>query len=114
MNITFLIGNGFDVNLGLKTQYTDFYPTYLEANKSLPDESCIKKFCKQIEGNYETWSDFEKEFGQKAKGTTQEIGEILTNFNDLFAEYLSAECSKCNYNISEFFIMFLFVGIYEQ
>lgn len=26
MNITFLVGNGFDINLGLKTKYTDFTP----------------------------------------------------------------------------------------
>ena len=25
MNITFFIGNGFDLNLGLKTGYIDFY-----------------------------------------------------------------------------------------
>ncbi|ELK7957738.1 hypothetical protein RVZ54_002108 [Listeria monocytogenes] len=25
MNITFLIGNGFDIQRGLKTSYTDFY-----------------------------------------------------------------------------------------
>lgn len=29
MNITFLIGNGFDINLGLKTRYVDFYDFYL-------------------------------------------------------------------------------------
>ncbi len=32
MNITFLIGNGFDLNLGLKTRYTDFYKYYMEHN----------------------------------------------------------------------------------
>ena len=30
MNITFLIGNGFDINLGLKTRYSDFYPYFIE------------------------------------------------------------------------------------
>ena len=28
MYITFLIGNGFDINLGLKTSYSDFYDCY--------------------------------------------------------------------------------------
>lgn len=27
--VTFLIGNGFDLNLGLKTRYADFYPHYV-------------------------------------------------------------------------------------
>lgn len=30
MFITFLIGNGFDVNLGLNTRYSDFYPVFLK------------------------------------------------------------------------------------
>ena len=34
MNITFLIGNGFDIKLGLKTRYTDFYPIYINSNKN--------------------------------------------------------------------------------
>jgi hypothetical protein len=29
-NITFILGNGFDLNLGLKTRYTDFYPEYIK------------------------------------------------------------------------------------
>ena len=28
LNITFLIGNGFDIGLGLKTRYKDFYKYY--------------------------------------------------------------------------------------
>lgn len=30
MNITFFIGNGFDLNLGLKTRYKDFYKYFKE------------------------------------------------------------------------------------
>lgn len=28
MNVTFLLGNGFDLNLGLSTSYKDFYSYY--------------------------------------------------------------------------------------
>lgn len=28
MNITFLIGNGFDLNCGLKSKYSDVYDQY--------------------------------------------------------------------------------------
>ena len=34
MNITYLIGNGFDLNLGLRTRYTDFYDYYLNNTES--------------------------------------------------------------------------------
>lgn len=32
MNILYLIGNGFDLNLNLKTSYKDFYNFILEKN----------------------------------------------------------------------------------
>lgn len=106
MNITFLLGNGFDVNLGLKTTYKEFYPTYFNTNEKLPDDNCIKKFCKTIKDEYEDWSDFEWAFSQCADGTYNDIGEILANFDDLFASYLKEECKKCNYSspniLSEF------------
>lgn len=101
MVITFLFGNGFDVNLGLKTRYTDFYPTYIDACKQLPDDHCIKFFSKQIEDNYENWSDFELSFAKKAKGTHTEIGTIIANFNNLFSEYLKSQCNKCDFKTSD-------------
>lgn len=33
MNITFFIGNGFDINIGLKTKYSDFLYYYLDSKK---------------------------------------------------------------------------------
>lgn len=30
MNITFFIGNGFDINLGLNTTYSSFYPYFID------------------------------------------------------------------------------------
>jgi len=47
MNITFLIGNGFDVNLGLKTRYIDFYK-YFSSLESAKDSAAVKKFKKEI------------------------------------------------------------------
>lgn len=99
MIISFLIGNGFDLNLGLKTQYTDFYPTYIKARKDLPPESCIRKFCDQIEDNYTDWSDFEWAFGQYASGNHHEIGQIIADFNNSFASYLREQSQNCNYNV---------------
>ena len=31
MGVTFLIGNGFDLNLGMKTRYTDMYDSYIKS-----------------------------------------------------------------------------------
>ena len=49
MNITYIIGNGFDINLGLKTRYVDFYKWYVDRNReSTPD--VVKVFRNEIAG----------------------------------------------------------------
>ncbi|MBK7465948.1 MAG: hypothetical protein IPJ43_03540 [Saprospiraceae bacterium] len=32
MEILYIIGNGFDINLGMKTRYSDFYTYYKTTN----------------------------------------------------------------------------------
>lgn len=59
MNITFLIGNGFDINLGLKTQYKDFYPYYLEKNQ-VKDDLILNAIRND---SYELWADLESALG---------------------------------------------------
>lgn len=70
MNITFLIGNGFDINLGLDTRYTDFLEEYLKDDPRDNDE--IKAFkedirkqeAKSIHGAERLWSNAEMAFGE--------------------------------------------------
>ena len=57
MNITFMIGNGFDVGLGLPSKFKDFFPTYVEDSKNKPPE--IKQLSERIHANYKTWADFD-------------------------------------------------------
>lgn len=59
MNVTFLIGNGFDLNIGINTRYTDFYKYYLD--KETKDERIIsfKNILKSKLEDEETWADFE-------------------------------------------------------
>lgn len=64
MNIVYLIGNGFDLGLGLKTSYRDCVEAYLQRRKDTTD-SCIKWLCKEMrDGGQETWSDAERAFGR--------------------------------------------------
>ena len=100
MNITFLIGNGFDVHLGLKTRYTDFYDIYINSNKDTEEEN-IKNFCGMIEGNYETWADFESAFAEKAFGTKDDVKAILSDFSVKFAKYLRGQVQLCDYTDEE-------------
>lgn len=98
MNVTFLIGNGFDVNLGLKTKYTDFYDSYIESNSKLPDNNCVKKFCNLIESDYKTWGDFEAAFAKNVEGTPEQIRDILGDFTVKLAYYLRQQLENCNYD----------------
>lgn len=69
MQITFLIGNGFDIGLGLKTRYEDFYGDYSIIDEK--DSVHIKNFKRMLvkkdsekEEKIIDWSDFEKAFGE--------------------------------------------------
>ena len=65
MNITFFIGNGFDLAQGLPTRYTDFY-RFLEAHgDELAKNPHLKElFDNRILHNYKHWSDLELALGQ--------------------------------------------------
>lgn len=62
MKITFFIGNGYDINIGLKTGYPDFLKWYL-AQPSKNDT--IDDFKQVIKDGIEYWSDLEYALGQK-------------------------------------------------
>lgn len=96
-NITYLIGNGFDINLGLKTKYTDFYDEYIASVQDLDDNDCRKKFALKIDGNYENWADFEMGFAENVTGGKETVIKILSDFNEKFTSYLMSETNKCNY-----------------
>ena len=62
MNITYIIGNGFDRNLGLKTSYTDFYKYYERIDSPNDDVQSLKNEIKKDENKL--WSDLELALGQ--------------------------------------------------
>ncbi|SDD38363.1 Bacteriophage abortive infection AbiH [Algoriphagus faecimaris] len=60
MNIVYLIGNGFDLNLVLNTKYSDFYEYYKSSKTSNPKILEIKN---EISANLQNWSDLELALG---------------------------------------------------
>ncbi|MEB2787271.1 AbiH family protein [Algoriphagus persicinus] len=62
MNILFLIGNGFDLNLGMNTRYADFYEYYNKYIKSSSPKVLTLK--NEISENLQNWSDLELALGQ--------------------------------------------------
>jgi hypothetical protein len=65
MNITFLIGNGFDLNAGLETTYTAFLKYYTSTLET--DTDPIKYFKQVILKDAKMWSNAEMAFGAATK-----------------------------------------------
>ncbi|MDE7070744.1 MAG: bacteriophage abortive infection AbiH family protein [Clostridia bacterium] len=92
MRTVFLLGNGFDINLGLKTRFRDFYDYYLgiESKKDI-----IIQFKKDLRENLENWSDLEIELGKYSKNfnkkNEQEFIELLYDIQDNLADYLDKQ-----------------------
>jgi hypothetical protein len=98
MNIVYIIGNGFDLNLGMKTRYTDFYE-YYKLIKS--DKSSIKQLKNEILNNYQTWSDLELAIGNYTQklNSTEEFDEVFEDILDKLSEYLEKEENSFDLNV---------------
>lgn len=81
MDIVYLVGNGFDLNIGLKTAPKDFLSQFIMENINNRDKTPARDLAETIQKEgVETWSDFEIK-----------LGEYSENFNkDNYGEYLSA------------------------
>ncbi|WP_165844816.1 AbiH family protein [Staphylococcus saprophyticus] len=138
MEITFFIGNGLDLSLGLATKYKDFYD-YLTADDDLTSEDEkkytlsedniflqeIKKFMENNstidveEGDAEKidWSDFEQALGaytEKLKDTTdgERYLDDLQEFRKAFINYIATQESKFDINKDDAKTMFRNTAFY--
>lgn len=98
MHITFLIGNGFDRNLGLNTVYSDFVKHY----QNLSSESTIiNNFRSYVNANQELWADAEiamgENTGQLTQGEAERFSECYTDFCERLSEYLKNQMTRINY-----------------
>lgn len=82
INITFMIGNGFDRQQGLKTSYKSFYEW--NSNKdNHPDYNENNMIYKSIVRDVEKWSDFESALGEFTKNELVKINNKEQFFIDL-------------------------------
>ena len=99
MNITFLIGNGFDLNLGLDTRYTDFLSKYKE-----DVEKGEEYFKERVLEDLPLWANAEEAFGAVTKKFKEDgyDAETFCNCHEDFcvklAEYLLAQEQRLNYS----------------
>lgn len=92
MKILHLLGNGFDVNLELKTKYTEFYKVY---NKSDSKSDATLKLKENIKTE-KNWADLELALGKYTSkiGSTKEFIEIFEDIGDNLADYLKGQENK--------------------
>lgn len=100
MKILFLIGNGFDLHVGLKTAFPDFLKYYLGQPEPVSVDEVGKRYIKRlkedIRENIELWSDLEVQFGRHTArfgsmgSTVHSLQEELDIVNDDIREKLSA------------------------
>lgn len=102
MNITFLIGNGFDLNIGLATTYSAFLEEYRKPSDA--DSKLLKYFKQKILKDAKMWSNAELAFGAAtdqflADGYTAEDFCIChEDFCVKLAEYLLGQEQRLNYS----------------
>ena len=91
LNITFLIGNGFDIGMGMKSRFKDFFPIYQFLSQDKKPE--IKQLADEIGGDYETWADFESKLGEYTLEFTPKTKQNFINqvkdFEQEFIMYLT-------------------------
>lgn len=93
MNIVYLIGNGFDINIGLKTRYKDFYDYYLGLD-STSDNEQVKRLKSHLKEKLSTedkyWSDLEIALGNYTTNfsSLEELELAYNDLNDRFRDFI--------------------------
>lgn len=79
MRILFVLGNGFDLQLGLPTSYRDFYKYYSCCNS---ENESVRRLKKEIGLNPENWGDLELALAQY---TSKEVNldEFCAAYDDI-------------------------------
>lgn len=102
MNVTYIIGNGFDICCGLKTKYEDFYD-YLKNNYDSNDceNLIIKEIINRDDINY--WSDLEMSLGEYTKDIIdndqlEKFYEDKYNLENELSKYLNKEQKRIDWN----------------
>lgn len=122
MRITFLIGNGFDMKMGIASSYKSVEAHYIGLERT--DET-IKEFQQSLKHNGKYWSNFELAIGKYTShfdvGDQQGFNACLEDFTTELGNYLQGEEEKvdfalCDKEIKEEFVRSIknFDGELEQ
>lgn len=98
MKILHILGNGFDLNLGLKTSYKDFYDYYQSVDST---KNSINKLKTNISNFYKNWSDLELALGKYTEEfkTIDDFDEVFEDIGEQLARYLVEEENTFNVKV---------------
>jgi hypothetical protein len=90
MRTFFILGNGFDINLGLNTRYLDFYRHY---SKIKNHNEFIIKLKEDISSGIDNWSDLELAFGKYTSqlNNRDEFDQVYDDIVENLCDYLNNE-----------------------
>ena len=100
MRILFMVGNGFDINCGIRSSYRQFFDWYCTTES---EKQHIADFKAEIAKNGENWSDFEYALGQYTakftKDTIQDFIDCYEDAHEKLIEYLEKEIDRFDYEL---------------
>ena len=97
-NITFMIGNGFDLACALKSAYTDTYDGYIQVESNSKAIAKFKRIIKRDkeDRDYKNWCDFEMALAEHARCFQCEADfiECVCDYTEYLAKHLEEERRK--------------------
>lgn len=102
MKVLYIIGNGLDISLGMKTDYQSFYNYYKTIDAGDQDIEAMKLSIEN--GRYETWADLESGLGAYSNYVSSENVYIkcLDHLKEYLKIYLNDEFKKWKYGANHF------------
>jgi len=103
-HVTFFIGNGFDLNVGLKTRYTDFYKIYTKQQSASKTVEWFKQVILQNEAyQWRDWADFEMGLAEQSilfeePKPAEAFLECFNDFSVAFNNHLTSECARVHWD----------------
>lgn len=116
MNITFLVGNGFDIAAGIDTSYRGFYTWYCKQPSDSPSVERLKKEIQEdIKQGGENWSDFEMGLGRYTskfkRETVEDFFECYEDAHEKIIQYLDGQSQKFEFSMPKEFSTQLSSGV---
>lgn len=100
MNITFLVGNGFDIHMGLATAYSEVKSHYIKLEK---DDLRLQAFQRSMSENGSYWSNFELALGQYTEKFQEDSQAdylfCLEDFTEELIAYLQIQEARIDYEL---------------